>query len=918
MKRSPPEPGHRRQANPGARPGPVEADREHDGTDLPAWLLRHRITLPERAPGFFRRAGLAKRCSPTARRLTLLVAPGGFGKTTLLAECCRDILERDLPVAWLALDGEDEPDMLDAYLAHAFRCAGLDILGPLGSGERGPPPPYTRTALLLRAVEAHRGPFVLALDEAERLDNPDLVALLNFLLRAAPANLHIALATRQLPPALDIAAALLESEDSILTADDLRFSRDDTARFFDNALSRRELAAVASTCAGWPIAMRIRRNERRASSDATANVLRDVVDNWIESRLWYSFAHNDREFVLDAGLFDWFDGPLLQDVLADPSAMTRIESMRALDGLLEPVRGDAAKTRRLHPLIRDHCAKRRRREDPARYRAVHEGIARALAARGRTVEAMRHAAEAGDAALLATVLVDAGGVRLCLREGYAHLIAADRLVPDDAIARHPRLGPARCAALAASGRLVEARRLYARVPPSSADADGDDLDLYLDRCLARAIVADFGLESAHSDESRAMLEHATRLAETPAADPAVRNCIEFMLCVYWNMRADFEKAAFHGRRIRALLQGRASGLAPAIDIQFGLMAMARGRVADAVSRYRSGLRLARADFLRTPKLTLKANLLVRELDLERNRLDPTIPAPSVPGDFQDGAGLAAYFSATDLALEPVLADRGPDEALLALDAMRAHPRHADLPAWARHLAALRVSLLADADRVDQATRTWAAAGLPGDDAGCVDLVDQSWRELESLCCARLRLLTAAGGFDAARRLADAVLRVAAERGLTRTAMRVRILAMKLEHRAGADSSALAHLSAYLRLFDGTDYARALVREGDLAAAMLRRYLSSDADPAGRAAAERLLNAANDRGAVPIPRLTDREAEVLLRLHGQRDADIAAELGITRPGVRHHVQNVFRKLAVHTRRDATRRARELGILPPSAD
>jgi len=885
---------------------------------LPSWMASHRISLPPRSSGFFHRRALANACRPIARRLTLLIAPGGFGKTTLLAECCRDLHELGVPTAWLTLDGQDEPDELDAYVAYAFQYAGFDLRQPLRTAELDASQPYPRTAFLLRAIEGRGDPFVLALDEAERLGNPALVDLLNHLLIAAPPNLHIAIAARQLPTAFDLVTPMRGVDPGILTAEDLRFSREDIARFFEDKLSRRNLADVASTSAGWPIALRIRRNEQPGGgAKGDVRIRRDAVRNWVAARFWYNFADAEKEFLLDVGLFDWFDGVLLKDVLGDPRAMEQLESLGSLDGLLRPIGGGEAPAWQLHPLIRDHCAEQRLRESPARYRSVHGRIARALAARDLTVEAMRHAIEAEDTELVSTILVDAGGVRLCLREGYAQLVAADHLVPNDALARHPRLVPARCAALAASGRLAEARTLYARIPPISPDLDGDKRDLFFDRCLARAIVADFGLESAHSEESRTVLRHATRLAEIPD-DVRAQAAIEFLLCVYWNMHGDFDKAAFHGRRTDSFVEGRDRGLAPAIAIQFGLMAMVQGRVADAVARYRDGLRFAKADFLRTPKLTLKAGLLIRELDLERNRFDPAIPAPSVPGDLCDGAGLNAYFAATDLAVESVLVERGPDEALLALDAMRSHPQHADLPAWGRHLAAMRVSLLADSDRVDQAAQTWAMAGLPTDDAGCVDLTDQSWRELESLCCARLRLMMASGGYDAARRFSDAVLSVTEERSLIRTAMRIRILAMRLEHRAGAENTALAHLAAYLRLFDETDYARSLVRENDLATAMLHRYLAGNADASGRAAAERLLDAVNDGSTVTVPQLTDREADVLLKLLDRRDNEIAAELGITHPGVRHHVQNIFRKLGVHTRRDATRRAAELGILPLATD
>ena len=166
----------------------------------PLWLLTHRAIVPDRFSGFYRREALARRSTLVARRLTLLIAPAGFGKTTLLAESCRDALERGVPVAWLTLDGRDEPGMLDAYLAYAFKLAGIELLAPLQSDEADIALPFPLTTIILRAVEAHGSPVVLALDEAERLTDPSLVAHLNFLVRGAPPNLHVALAARELRP----------------------------------------------------------------------------------------------------------------------------------------------------------------------------------------------------------------------------------------------------------------------------------------------------------------------------------------------------------------------------------------------------------------------------------------------------------------------------------------------------------------------------------------------------------------------------------------------------------------------------------------------------------------------------------------------------------------------------------------------
>ena len=85
------------ETDPGARGG--KAGPSPPERPLP-WLLRQKIAVPERVAGYLDRAGLVDRVMPTRRRLTVLQAPGGFGKTTLLGECCRRLCEDGVPVAW--------------------------------------------------------------------------------------------------------------------------------------------------------------------------------------------------------------------------------------------------------------------------------------------------------------------------------------------------------------------------------------------------------------------------------------------------------------------------------------------------------------------------------------------------------------------------------------------------------------------------------------------------------------------------------------------------------------------------------------------------------------------------------------------------------------------------------------------------
>ena len=768
--------------------------------------------------------------------------------------------------------------------------------------------------LRLRAVEAHDGPVVVALDEAERLTDPAHLALVDFLIRGAPANLHVAIACRELPANLDVAAAVLSSDAQILTASELRFSRDGIDRFFDNALTRPALAEVASTSAGWPIAVRIRHNERNGLAPGQARALGDVMNGWVGSRLWYNLADGARELLLDAGLFEWFDAALLDEALEMQGALGRVLAMRSIDGLLGQADQGEAETWRLHPLIREHCARRRRAETPERVRRIHCNIARALAARGQVLAAMQHAAQADDATLVATILLDGGGIWNWFREGPDSLVAAERLLTDQLIERHPRLAAVRCAALAAKGQLAQARRVLAAPPkPPPPAASPDELALYLEQCQAVGMVNNYGCESRVTKEREETNAHLKRLVEGPAVDPIARSAFHFSRCFQLNLQAQFDQAMEYGLRLHEPLSQNGI-LMLSVDIQFGQIAMARGQVADAYASYRKGQRLANATFLENPWFSQVVNIFVRELDLERGRVNVEEAAKTIPKKLRQGSELAAHLAAADIAVERARFADGTLDALSMLEERFAQTLQDQLPALVRHLTALRVSLLDGAGRANEAKQAYTVNGLPKGDEDCVDFRIQSWREAESVTSARLSLLIALGEFEAGRRLAQAMLRIATERGLRRTVMRMLALCLRLEHRAGERAAAEGHLTAFLDLLAQTDYSRALVNEGETAEAVISEYLGPDADAPHGQTAQGLLAAVRAPSASPVPRISNRELQVLRWLSTDRDDDIAAALGITRYGVRYHVGNLLTKLRAKSRRDAVGRARELGILP----
>ena len=881
-------------------------------------LLRQKVMIPDSVDGFVDRSALATRCDPLRWRVTTIHAPGGFGKTTLLAEVCRRLRKRGNVVAWLTLDEDDGPTALAAYLYFALSEAGVEVLDSRMTSRDVELADY-RINLLIHSIESLGAPCVLALDDIHRLQDPDSLAVVNRLLQRAPPNLHVALAFRGLPTGLDVATPLLERRGVNITAEELRFEKRDIARFFGSALSRAELAEMTQASRGWPIALCIHRNvrEQYASDELT----QAIISNWIETRLWSGLSEEDREFVLDIGLFDWIDPDLVDDALAAGS-MRRVRSISALSGLLQSV--GKSGTLSLHPMIRQYCSEKRFRETPDRYRSIHGGIANALVRRGHVLAGMRHAAEAGNPRQVGQVLIDAGGFRIWLKYGRGRLRQVDKLLTADVLEAFPRLGLVRCMELTMRGDFEAAMAIYHSISVLTdgftGNRDGgEDPGLANDHLCFRFVLESGGCRSVDTPQHRALVSEARTLANNAAAEPVLRGAAMYAMGEFAAAHADFEEALDWLRRARAELANRSWYVRMFADFQIGNIAMARGRVGEAGKAYARARRAAKADIIEDPSLSVIAESLLTELSLERNMaVPPARRSHDMSRIANGGAWLDVYCAVSEVVLENVMADNGPDGALEVLDEILANAETTGLATLLRCLLAWRVSLLVAAGRTADAERVWTNAGFPQEPVEIADLRNQTWREMEAIACAGLRLLTAQAQYDAARELARTLLAVCRERGLRRTEMRGLALSMVLEHQTGNPESACANLIEFLQRFAETDYARPLLWARVVAIDVLQSLNRDAVDAQLGTMAESLrvaLGSAQDESTGEgVPDLTPREFEILERLEGWRDKEIAAAVNLTEDGVRYHNKKLFRKLGAKNRSEAVHRARLLAILP----
>ena len=713
-------------------------------------------------------------------------------------------------------------------------------------------------------------------------------------------------------PGLDLATIVLEGSAVVVTTEQFRFSRSEINRFFGGELTRRELTEVVDRTAGWPVAVRIDRSMRIAGTAESVERSKALTRNFLDTRLLRGLPDRDRALLLDLSVFDWIDTELVDEVLESTDTRLRVEAFVGLEGLLAPVSREGTLWR-LHPLVREHCVRLLARQDPVRREHLHRRIAEALARRDHLIPAWRHAAETGNSRFLGEMMERVGVFRMWLREGLTCLAAADRFLTPVLLEEFPRLALIRCVARHVRLEFDEARELFQSVGPRLDDrarslSDTDRAALLIDRLFTETTLAAAHTRSASDGLTGAVGSHL-QSSQTTDPPPLLRCGLHMSRCISGYQAARFDSCRKHGLEVLSHLAPRRFRHGEAfVNVYLGLAAMAQGSVEEASSRYAAARRFTKTYFASDPALATIIDALVIELDLERDR-EKAIDQRTVSGlTARRGAWLDVHEAAIGVAAELTFRRHDPEVGIEFLAAESAKAAATGLPNIMRYVSALLSSSLVEAGRYGQAEQVWREERLPTDVSELLDLDGQSWREMEMLSCARVRLLAELGERGAARDLASRLRGIASERGLTRTLMRALVLSMTID--AHTDR-AIEPLVEFLRLTRTADYLRSLARQRDTSRDVLTRLLDGKPDPEIHETAESVLAHLDGPPRPSVPAFSPREQAVLAALgEGLRNREIADRLGVTEDGVRHHLKSIYRKTGTTDRHEAARRAKSM--------
>src|SRR5215208_4682042 len=889
----------------------------------PELVARLRLTATlEREPG---------------RKLTLISAPAGFGKTTLLVEWLRERTGGEGYVAWVSLDeGDNDPVRFLSYLVAALRRTGEEEFGEgVLAALRSPGPPRMVAVLgaLINELTDLPGEVAVVLDDYHVIDSENVHWIVTFLLERLPENVHLVISGRVDPP-LPLARLRARGQMMELHAADLRFTPEEAAAFLNDAmglgLSAGDIAALEEVTEGWIAALQLAALSMRERKDVSDFIRsfsgghRDVFDFLAEEVLERQ-SEPVQMFLLETSILGSLSGPLCDAVTGRNDGQRMLERLERENLLVVPL-DDERVWYRYHHLFADFLRGRLERERPERLTPLHLRASEWYEENALVAEAVRHALSAGDHERAAR-LMESGVGQTWYRGEVMTLLGWLRELPKEAMLRRPLLLVWYAAALMLVGRFDGVESLL-RAAESAVGSAGEDQGEELRSASSAAgpqhvLATAAAVRSLHArlqGDPQGAIEHSRRsLALLPEDNLDPRPFAA--LCLAEAYRAADDLVAANATFAETAELGRTAGhdyIALTAMGSLAYLRMAQGRLREADASLRQALGFAAERGAELLPAVGRVRIAMGELLYERNDLDGSERELTLGTELTERAGELEILVRGQVALSRARQARGDTDSALEL----AHEterltRDSGAPQaiigaalWKARLYLMRDELQAAASQLER------ASGV-GD-------VTHFARESERISLARL--LIAREDYDEALQLLDRVREVA--EAADRKGNIIEILTLQaLALRAKDEKTrALNIMGQAFALGEPEGYVRTYVDEGPAMVELLSEVL--EAQQKSRLAFDvpthylRKLMAVLERGAtgatLPAARLpeplSERELEVLqLIAAGKTNRQIATELFVSVGTVKTHINNVYRKLDAHSRTQAVARARELNLI-----
>jgi LuxR family transcriptional regulator, maltose regulon positive regulatory protein len=913
-------------------------------------LLETKLHVPRGRRGLVARPRLSERLSRGAESaLTLVSAPAGFGKTTLLTEWLAAAAADGRSAAWLSLDQRDnDPASFWSYLVAALQTASPGVgAGALPLLHSPQMPIEAVLSTLLNDLNAISNDVVLVLDDYHVIDARDVHDGMTFLLEHLPPQVHLVIASRA-DPALPLARLRARGELVEIRAADLRFTPDEAAEYLNQkmglVLTAKDVSALEGRTEGWIAALQLAALSLQGRDDVAGFIAsfagddRYIVDYLVEEVLQRQ-PESVRSFLLKTSILSRLTGPLCDAVTGQDGGKATLDALDRGNLFLVQL-DDRRQWYRYQHLFADVLRAHLEDEQSDRVRELHLRASDWYERNDERSEAIRHALAAESFARAAD-LVELAIPAMRMSRQEATLRRWLDALPPEVVQVRPVLSVGYAGAMLLVGELdgVEARLRDAErwLDTTSGTSEGPDASsaemVVVDREEFLSLPGTIELYRAAQALARGdvpgTVRHAQRALDlAPAEDDIRRASPSGLLGLAFWTSGDLEAAHRAYAECMAGLR-RIGYVADTFGCAIALadIRITQGRLGDGMRTYEQALQLAPEQGGSVLRGTADMYVGMSELHCERNDLPTARQYLLRSQELGEHNGLPQNRYRWRVAMARIRKAEGDlGDAIDLLDAAE-RVYVSDFFPNVRPVPALRARVQAQRGAVGDALSWVRERGL------CVDDDLSYLREFEHITLARVLLAQhteerTERSLQEATRLLERLLPAAEEGARTGRVIEILVLQALANQRRGDIHAAVASLQRALTLSESEGYVRVFVDEGLPMASLLKAVaLAAPGQEKGTAPSyvDRLLAAINkteDSDPVHqglIEPLSQRELDVL-RLLGTDlgGPDIARELYVSLNTMRTHTKNLYAKLGVSNRRAAVRRAEELNLLSGTRD
>ena len=875
---------------------------------------------------------------PGRKRMSLVRAPAGYGKTTLLQQWRMSLSERGERTAWLSLDRylSDIMTQITASLAHNVP----EFQHALNERGQGKSFVTTEEQLVTCAdclTELERD-VTLFMDDAHLLQPEDLRVFQRFLTRI-PANTHIVVASREAPN-LALARLRAQGELSEIGMDALKFTAEETCELLKassvDGLCAEDAPALVDQTEGWAAGLRLAtmnmvRNQKGAILDVSLSGSNSIVADFFAEDIFGAQPADVRDFLLATCLLERFTPDLCNAMTGGTDAREMLDRIEAAGLFL--IRLDEERMwYRYHGLFAEFLLRRLTDIDPDRIAQSHIMASRSYHRIGLVVEALDHAVRSGEQAWLAQLLDDSCE-KLIYEGKILYVFELAKALDKATIAGHPRIQLAIAWMELRNLNFDKARRLIVQAEECIANQAAEG--------LCPEAEAELRFLAQHR---RMMLAGATDdfLTVDEIAETLMKQFDEehtFLACTVYGQqiraqRERFRLQDFERNEARARTIGRQSQHKFAFISQktiVGKTWFAKGDNDAAIEALEFGYGQA-LDFAgEDTAIAAFAALPLAEVIYERNELsrakslvDRYLPRARAFA-FADEL-LAGYLVSARISFN----DGDSAGAIKTLDLARSVGLELGLKRMQMKALAEKVRILLRSGNIERAARLALLEGIPTDVNALKPDINSSTTD-EARALVRARILISEGNLNDALALSQRWKQFCQHRGAMRSLVRwslirAQILVLACDTRAAQRSLRDALLAALdgrsVRIFlDEGPHIQQLLEDAYGSGPMtnlpvdLYAYdvLNAFTIAMGTRASVEVDDLADQETGID-GKMTGRELEILSFVaSGLRNREIGDRLGLTEGSVKWYMQRIYDKVGPRRRSVAVDRARQFGLL-----